>query len=204
MIGVLAVSACLADAAQVPQDAASTHTSSAHTEDHPPVHIDSIFPIEESLRRFRTTSGPEPGGLAGGAPTRDALVARFVDALAVSDTAALVDMLLTREEFAWLYYPHTRYAKRPYELAPEILWMQFQNGSSRGLGRLLDRLGGTRMVGLEHRCDGAPLIEGPNRTWERCTLRIDPPQGEPAHISLFGSILERDGIFKFVSYSNDF
>jgi hypothetical protein len=142
--------------------------------------------------------------LTGGASTRDALVARFVDALAAKDTAAFVEMLMTREEFGWLYYPHTRFTERPYELAPEILWLQIQNGSSRGVGRLLDRLGGTRLDVRDYRCRSVPLVEGPNRIWEECTVRVASPEGAPADVGLFGSILERDGLFKFVSYSNDF
>jgi hypothetical protein len=33
---------------------------------------------------------------------------------------------------------------------------------------------------------------------------VDTPGGEPTELRLFGSILERDDIFKFVSYANDF
>jgi hypothetical protein len=176
----------------------------AEASEHIPTHIDSIFPIEESLRRFRLTLGPEPERLSGGASSRDALVGRFVRALAASDTAAFADMLLTRDEFAWLYYPHTRYTERPYELAPEILWLQIENASSRGFGRLLDRLGSTDIGGPTYQCRAAPLVEGPNRVWEECTVRVDPPEGDPRDMGLFGSILERDGVFKFVSYTNDY
>ncbi len=203
-----AVAACGADASsseELVMEESGRSTVPPHVEEHPPAHVDSIFPIEESLRRFREASGPEPTGLSAGAASRDALVERFVTALAAHDTAAFRDMLVTREEFGWLYYPHTQFTSRPYEMAPELLWFQLQNGSSRGLGRLLDRMGGTRLDLVEHRCAPVPLVEGPNRVWEGCLLRIVPPTGgEPANLRLFGSILERDGSFKFVSYSNDF
>lgn len=166
--------------------------------------MDSILPIEEELRRFRDELGPTPNRLSGGAASRDALVGRFVEALAASDTAAFADMLMTRDEFGWLYYPHTRYTSRPYEMAPALLWFQIENGTSRGIGRLLDRLGGTSLVVPDYRCAPEPLLEERNRTWEDCVLRIDPPEGEPSEMRLFGSILERDGVFKFISYTNDF
>jgi hypothetical protein len=200
---VLSMSACDARAPEVPE-ATAGEVASAEDVEHVPTHIDSIFPIEESLRRFRLTLGPEPVGLSGGAPSRDALVARFVESLARSDTAAFADMLMTQDEFGWLYYPHTRYTKRPYELAPEILWFQIVNGSSRGFGRLLDRLGSSDIGGPTYQCGAVPLVEGPNRTWEDCTVRVDPPEGDPLDMRLFGSILERDGVFKFVSYTNDY
>ncbi len=166
--------------------------------------MDSILPIEEELRRFRDDLGPAPSRLSGGAASRDALVGRFVEALAASDTAAFADMLMTRDEFGWLYYPHTRYTARPYELAPALFWFQIENGTSRGIGRLLDRLGGTSLVVFGYRCAAEPLVEEPNRIWEECSLTVDPPESEPSEMRLFGSILERDGVFKFISYTNDF
>ncbi len=35
-------------------------------------------------------------------------------------------------------------------------------------------------------------------------VRFDPPDGDPRELALFGGILERDGIFKFISFSNGF
>jgi hypothetical protein len=166
--------------------------------------VDSILPIAEALRRSREDLGLPPDRLTGGATSRDALVQGFVEALAASDTAAFADMLMTRDEFGWLYYPHTRYTSRPYEMAPALLWFQIENGTSRGIGRLLDRLGGTSLVVLDYRCAPEPLVEDRNRIWEDCALRIDPPEGEPSEMRLFGSVLERDGVFKFISYTNDF
>lgn len=170
----------------------------------PPTHIDSILPIEEALRRFRETVGPEPTTLAGGARSRDALVGRFVQALAAHDTTAFADMLMGAAEFVWLYYPHTRYSAPPYRQAPELVWFQVQNSTSRGLGRLLTRLGGTALEVLDHQCAPEPLVEGPNHIWEECTLLVGTPGGAAREMRLFGSILERAGVFKFVSYTNDF
>lgn len=167
--------------------------------------VDSILPIEEEIRRFRATlEGEAPERLAGGAPSRDALVEGFVAAVESADTAALRAMLLTRAEFAWLYYPHTRFTSPPYTLAPGLLWFQIENGTSRGFHRLMDRMGGRPVHANGYGCGDAPLVEGPNRVWEECAVRLEPPGGEARTLRLFGSILERDGTFKFVSYSNGF
>jgi hypothetical protein len=167
--------------------------------------VDSIFPIEEELRRFRATlPGEAPGTLAGGAPTRDELVDRFISALEAADTAAFRDMLLTRAEFAWLYYPHTRFTEPPYELAPGLLWFQMENGTSRGFSRLMDRMGGRAAHADGYTCPSDARAEGPNRVWEDCVVRLRPPGGEARELRLFGSILERGGVYKFVSYSNGF
>ena len=187
-----------------PDRQAATQAADALPNGPAPTHVDSILPIHESLRRFRESVGPEPAALEGGARSHDALVDHFVGALATHDTTAFADMLMSAAEFAWLYYPHTRYTSPPYRQAPELVWFQIQNSTSRGLGRLLTRLGGTALEVLDHRCAPEPLVEGPNRIWEQCTLRVGTPGGEPRQMRLFGSILERDGVFKFVSYTNDF
>ncbi len=203
-IGVLlAASACELRVPEVSEVSAS-ETAGTEAAGRAPTHVDSIFPIEESLLRFRAQSGPEPMGLSGGAPSLDALIAGFGLSLATRDTAALLDLLMTRDEFGWLYYPHTRYTQRPYELAPDVLWLQIENGASRGLGRLLDRLAGKSLGSPTYSCGTVPAVEGPNRIWEGCTVRIDPAEEDGPEMRLFGSILERDGIFKFVSYTNDF
>lgn len=182
----------------------SPEAAAAAIEARPHGTVDSIFPIEEEIRRFRAVLGPDPGRLAGGAASLDALVERFERALVEADTAAFADMLMTRDEFGWLYYPTTIFTAPPYELAPSLVWFQVENGSSRGLGRLLDRLGGRPIEFTAYTCASEPLIQGLNRVWESCVVRFDAPDEEPRELRLFGSVLERDGVFKFVSYTNGF
>lgn len=167
--------------------------------------VDSIFPIEEEIRRFRSTlEGDPPTALSGGSASRDGLVERFVTALEEADTAAFRDMLLTRAEFAYLYYPHTRFVRPPYELSPALLWFQMENGTSRGFHRMMQRMAGRPTHAAGYSCPGAPLEEGPNRIWEECVVQLRPPDGEGQDFRLFGSILEHGGVYKFVSYTNGF
>lgn len=166
--------------------------------------VDSILPIEEELRRFRATLDEEPTALSGGAPTLDGLVERFIGALEAADTAAMAGLLVTRAEFAWLYYPHTLFTAPPYELPPGLLWFQIENGTSRGFGRMMERMGGRPAHAEGYACPSEPLVEGPNRLWKNCVVHLRPPAGEARDLRLFGSILERGGAFKFVSYSNGF
>lgn len=191
--------------ADAPSRAAASDTVPTAASDTVRTVVDSILPVEEALRRFRATlPGDPPTSLSGGAPSRDALVARFVAAVEAADTAAFRDMLLTRAEFAWLYYPHTRFTAPPYELAPDLLWFQIENGTSRGFGRLLDRMGGRPVHADGYACPSEARAEGPNRLWEDCAVHLRPPGAEPRDLRLFGSILERGGVYKFVSYSNGF
>jgi hypothetical protein len=165
--------------------------------------VDSIFPVEEALRRFRATLPYEAGELENAAASSDELVQRFVVALEAADREALVRLVMNRSEFGYLYYEHTCYTRPPFELPPEVLWFQMQNRSGRGLTRLLDRLAGEPLGYLGYHCPEAAREEGPNRLWPDCMVRITSPQGESVEARLFGSILERDGRFKFVSYANE-
>jgi hypothetical protein len=136
--------------------------------------------------------------LLAGPPSQDSLVQLFARALAKGDTASLSRLQITREEFAFLYYPENKMARPPYELGPELMWMQLQSQSDRGLRRLLGAYGGRKLSidGIEcqpPKRENAVIIH-------QCSVRT----GERANSmkQLFGSIIERDGRFKFVGYAN--
>jgi hypothetical protein len=166
--------------------------------------VDSILPMAEQLRRFRADLGPAPAALAGGAASREALVRAYARAVEARDTVALRRMVLSRAEFAFLYFPESPLARRPYEVPPALLWFQITEGSNKGVVRALRRLGGRPLGYAGHACEGPPKPEGPNRLWERCRVRVVRAPGDTAALRLFGSVLERGGRYKFVGYANDF
>ena len=183
-------------------DAMTQGTDVVQAQEEPPVHIDSILPIDEEIRRFKERTGRTANVLDGSAGSRAALVMMFVNAVEHADTAALVRLSLDPAEFIDLYYPHTMYTHKPYELSPSILWIMITQNSDKGFIRLLRRYGGKRFGFEGYRCDAEPKVEGPNRIWDGCVLdrRVD---GHTETVRLFGSIIERDGRFAFVSYAND-
>lgn len=155
---------------------------------------------EQPPRQFRAGVLPV-SRLEGGAPSRDSLVRSFVTALEEQDSAALGNLVMTKAEFAWLYYPTTPQALPPYELDAETLWMMIGLRSNRDIGLALHELGGRPLGYQSHRCADEPRLEGENRVWGFCSLerRVD---GISVTERLFGLIIERDGVFKFVSYAN--
>ncbi|HEX9565204.1 MAG TPA: hypothetical protein VF981_14575 [Gemmatimonadaceae bacterium] len=165
--------------------------------------IDSILPIEEQLRRFRADIAVAPGALAGGGASRDALVRRFVRSLETRDTTALVAMLLSRSEFAWLVYPGSQWTVPPYRQAPGLVWMLATRENSTGLSRLLERLGGRALHYQSYACGAEPERLGENRIWRGCTVRLVRSPGDTASMRLFAGIIERGGQFKIYSYGND-
>ncbi|MGE0552859.1 MAG: hypothetical protein AB7R55_05470 [Gemmatimonadales bacterium] len=161
--------------------------------------VDSILPIEEQVRRFRATVAEHPTRLRG-APSRSALVLRFVEALERRDTLALASLLLDKAEFAYLYYPWTPYTRPPYRQDPALVWFRMSAISERGLTRLLARDAGTPLGVTGHRCDPEPNRMGPNRVWTNCVVTIARTRPR----QLFGSIIERDGRFKFLTYDTEY
>jgi hypothetical protein len=164
--------------------------------------IDSTFPMEEEIRRFRVGM-TETTALSGGAGSKEELVDTFLRALEREDTATIATLAITREEFAWLYFPHSMYAAPPYELAPGIVWMQIEAASSTGIQKSLNAHGGRRIYDTGLRCpdEGAPW--GSGRSWDGCVVMGRLPNGEEVEERLFGSILEVGGRYKFVSFAND-
>lgn len=164
--------------------------------------VDSILPLPEALARFRAGLAANPDTLRHAAPSRDALVARWAAAVAASDTATLNALLLDRAEFAWLYYPGSRMSLPPYEAPPGLLWGQLLATSESGIAQLLRAHGGAPVRVLALRCPAPPVSEGRNRLHERCEVRVRTASRELPFTRLFGTILERDGRFKFLGYAN--
>jgi hypothetical protein len=166
-----------------------------------PTHVDSIVPQAVALARFR--AGIDSiDALEGGSSSRDALVRRFVRALERRDTADLRAMALTRQEFAWVYYPTNPQGLPPYDLEPGLMWFMLEENSHKGLAHALEERGGRPHGFAGYACDPQASREGANTVWGPCVLRRVQVPGDTTEERLFGLILERGGEFKFVSYAN--
>jgi hypothetical protein len=184
-------------------DRSATTTAAADTvpAPRPGRIIDSILPIEEHLRRFRAGLAPTDS-LQGGASSERALVQAFVAATSARDSATLARLLLTRAEYAWRYYPAHAYSRPPYELDPGSFWMLMQGNGGKGYTRVLREYGGRRLGYLRHACKPSDAVQAPVREWNQCDVGLTV-DGTQTVKRLFGSIVEIDGRYKFVSYAND-
>jgi len=163
--------------------------------------VDSILPREEALRRFREGLAPVDS-LAGGAGSRDELVAAFVRAIAAADTAAIARMAVSRAEFAYLYYPTAVEGKPPYDLEPGLMWFTLYERSNEGARKVLTRYGGHPMHLLGYDCGKGKHREDRNTIYGPCAVRWKTEAGDTVSVRLISKILERDGRFKFLSYAN--
>ncbi len=165
--------------------------------------VDSIFPVDEELRRFRKARGGDSAVVfSGGSPSREALVRRFVTALAWSDTNEFRTMVVHGREFADLYYPVSVYSRAPYHQPPQLAWSLIQNPSAGGLKKLLRTMGGKPITYVGHRCDPKVFHEDRITRYAGCIVRIADAKGDTTTRLLFGSIVELGGVYKFLSYTN--
>lgn len=200
---LLALLACAAGACRGDDRKPSAIAAGSATESRAatPAVPDSQYDIAVQLRRFRDSVGDRPTGLAESATSREALVRRFVRAVEAADTAALERMQLSAGEFAWFYYPDSKLSRPPYELEPQLMWMQIRAHGDRGRSRLLQKYGG-KLLGYRALDCQSPERQGDVLLHE-CRIRHTQAASERAvDKRLFGTILERQGRFKFVSYAN--
>lgn len=186
-------------------DSASRARQDSINRAQPGYVVDSILPPEEDLRRFRAAFREDSATrFVGGEPSREALVRRFVLAVTSGDTTSLRAMAVHGREFADLYYPESPYSRPPYRQPVSFAWRTIQDPSSAGLSKLLRAVGGRPMAYLSHRCDPAVLHEGRTTRYAGCLVTLRDARGEVVTKRYFGSIVERDGQFKFLSYTNRF
>lgn len=190
LLTVLALTGCEPGSA-IPAAAAAT----------PRGVVDSAHAPAEALRRFRAGL-PVSTRLAGGDSARDALVHRFADAVERSDTAALRTMMMSRAEFAYLYYAVSPSAEPPTRQPPDLVWFLHVQNSQKGISRVLQRFGGATFDVRGYHC-AAPRRAGANTVWDDCQLRMATGAGSIER-RMFGGIIERAGHYKIFSYANDF
>lgn len=163
--------------------------------------VDSILPIDEQLRRFRVGIAPVES-LTHAASSRDELVAQFISAVSSRDTLRLNQLVIDRAEFAYLYYPTSSMSKPPYEAPPQLLWGQIQQSSNDGLPRVLTRAGGQPLKLARIACADSIVTEERNRLHQQCAVTVAIGSASPVASRWFGTIVERDGRFKFLGYAN--
>ena len=131
------------------------------------------------------------------------VVARLATAVERSDTTALRALVMSRREFAWLYYPTSPFTRAPTKQEPTLAWFLHLQASEKGATRLFNAYGGRSLRLAGHECMAPPRLEGNNRLWFDCVQLLTEEQGDTTVTRLFGGIIERDGRFKILSYSND-
>ncbi len=200
LLWCLPVFACQSDSRS-----ASATTDGGKSESYrsnPGYVVDSALSMDEELRRFRIGIESEPASLEHAHKTRGELVTALLKAAAARDSITLRELHVTRAEFAYLYFPFSKFAAPPYELAPGLAWFQLTSESDRGITKLMQHLTNNEPIIEKIVCDSEARIEEKNRLWGNCiTYWRDRKCAHSGR--LFGEIIERAGAMKFLSFAND-
>lgn len=161
--------------------------------------VDSIFPPEEMLRRFRI--GLDSVSRLNGPTSRDALVLEFFSGLRRGQRSAVETLAMTRAEFAWIVFPASKWSREPYRQPPAVAWTLLQTGSDAGLSRLMTRSKDFEPV--SYSCP-APERDGQLELYDGCLVTLRDITGEVRTMRLFGTIVNAGGRYKFSGFGNDF
>ena len=85
-----------------------------------------------------------------------------------------------------------------------MIWRTIENPSQSGFIRLIRRSGQIPTKLFDYSCTGKTETQGKNRFISGCILRVIDKKGETTSHRYFGSIIERGGKYKIVSYRNEF
>lgn len=162
--------------------------------------FDSIITHTTSVRDVNAISTDEnTTKLSNGSFDRDTLIKVFLNAVQKNDTAILLSINMNRDEFNDVYYPGHPQSLPPYDLSAQLMWYRLSSNSDKGLRRLLRDFGG-QLTTAGFACDKIVHMENGNTIHSRCAFQI-PDRKEK--LTLFSSIIERDGQFKILSYANE-
>jgi len=192
---VLCAAAALAAAACDPAGPAPASASST-------LAADSALAVAEQLHRFRVGM-TAPAGLEDAFPSPDSAVRALFRALEARDADGLARLVMTRAEFAYFYYPGNPRTLPPYELDPELMWMQVSANGAGGAEKLVDTYAGERLDYLDHACSGPEERYGTVVLHNGCAARFRRASGEEAEAVHFGGFIEHAGRYKLASYAND-
>ena len=149
---------------------------------------------------------PTTLSLHGGAPSTDALIDRFLEALREKDRDALRRLRVSESEYREIIMPGHVPVGQPFRTYTEEMskyaWDTLNTKSGYWEIALVDRFGGRA-----YDVKSVTFIEGVDEfatyTAHR-QLRLKLQEGDGAEVELAtGSIAEIDGQFKFVSYIRD-
>jgi hypothetical protein len=160
--------------------------------------VDSIFPPDEALRRFRAETPGEPvDRLAGGEASSDALMRKYWAALVAKDSAAIARLVMTRGEWAYLYLPHSIEFRSGMQ--PSAAWYLVEMASARGAlraGKVSER--NARVSGTFCQSEASA---GPAVIWSGCGVILTTGAARDS-VVIASHVMEHGRTFKLVSLAN--
>lgn len=151
------------------------------------------------------TDAPAVGraALSDAAPSVEALVGRFLEALATGDRETLERLRVSEAEYRGIIVPGSVAPGEPPQLLSEeasrYFWQDLDARSTYSRNDLLRRFAGKPLALVDYRFDKGTRRFANHTAHRRLVVNARDGHGEPVEIRT-GSIVDVDGGFKFVSF----
>lgn len=145
--------------------------------------------------------GDRPAGLKGGYDSIDALIGAFLGALHARDMRGIGELMVTRDEYRDLLFPHFQAGKEGDPV--EFHWTLLSTKSVSGVRAAVKEHGGRELELLGVRFKSETRDYGPFRLTGRPRLQVrQVSTGETGELRVLGSIVELEGQYKFLSFND--
>ena len=166
--------------------------------------IDSILPPDEALRRLQQeVTDPIPTRFTGGATSRPALIRAYWEALQRTDTTTIRTLVVSKAEFAYLYFPES--APFASGMQPVPAWVLYEAQTGRGLtaasSRALETVAGNAVL-RDIACRDGGRTEGASQTSGPCGVVLRWPDQRTDTLWIASTIIRRDGRYKLLGLDN--
>ncbi len=166
--------------------------------------IDSILPPAEALRRLQQeVMDPIPTRLTGGGDSRAALIRAYWAALQRTDTTLIRTLVVSKAEFAYLYFPES--APFASGMQPLPAWVLYEAQSGRGLTAASSRAREATTGRAELRdvtCQAGGRSEGASETSGPCGVVVRWPDQRTDTLWIASTVIRRDGRYKLLGLDN--
>ena len=166
--------------------------------------IDSILPPAEALRRLQQeVTDPIPTRLTGGADSRAALIRAYWEALQRTDTTLIRSLVVSKAEFAYLYFPESS----PFAsgMQPVPAWVLYEAQTGRGLTAASSQAreaAAGRAVLRDVTCRAGGRMEGASETSGPCGVVVRWPDQRTDTLWIASTVIRRDGRYKLLGLDN--
>ncbi len=159
-----------------------------------------------AIARGAETTAVEQTTLVDGAPSIDALLERFHDAVSHNDKAALRALRLTQDEYLGIVLPGSVAPGQPWatysQQAQDYFWGLLNGRSIYSEAALMSDYGGRSFKVTWVRCQKGIQEYANYRAYKQLVLTVEDDKGNVEPMRL-GSVAEIAGQFKFISYVRD-
>lgn len=148
---------------------------------------------------------PRPAGvvLSETKASPEEVAQAVLEALALSDRAALERLALTEAEFSRAVWPELPSSRPERNLTVDYVWGDLHQKSRGYMQMLLNEYGGRRYRLISVEFDGGVTDYETFRVHRDSRLTVEDETGKRGDVRLFGSVLEADGRYKLLSYVID-